>query len=98
MIFVFLYYNKNIAYSHINVNCFITNHFKVILRKNKLRDIRFHELRHSCASLLLAKGIPMKMIQDWLVHSDMSTTANIYSHIDSTSKKETAQAIGELLG
>ena len=43
---------------------YITNHFKVILRKNKLRDIRFHELRHSCASLLLAKGIPMKMIQD----------------------------------
>ena len=40
----------------------------------------------------------MKMIQDWLGHSDMSTTANIYSHIDSTSKRETAQAIGELLG
>ncbi|MBO5415372.1 MAG: tyrosine-type recombinase/integrase [Clostridia bacterium] len=48
--------------------------------------------------MLLAKGIPMKMIQDWLGHSDMSTTANIYSHIDSTSKRETAQAIGELLG
>ena len=77
---------------------YITNHFKVILRKNKLRDIRFHELRHSCESLLLAKGIPMKMIQDWLGHSDMATTANIYSHIDSTSKRETAQAIGELLG
>ena len=58
----------------------------------------FAELRDSCASLLLAKGIPMKMIQDWLGHSDMATTANIYSHIDSTSKKETAQAIGELLG
>ena len=54
--------------------------------------------QYSCASLLLAKGIPMKMIQDWLGHSDMATTANIYSHIDSTSKKETAQAIGELLG
>ena len=40
----------------------------------------------------------MKEIQMWLGHSDMSTTANIYSHIDSTSKKETAQAIGELLG
>ena len=40
----------------------------------------------------------MKDIQMWLGHSDMSTTANIYSHIDSTSKKETAQAIGELLG
>ena len=77
---------------------YVTNHFKVILKRNKLRDIRFHELRHSCASLLLAKGIPMKMIQDWLGHSDMSTTANIYSHLDSTSKRETAQAIGELLG
>ena len=77
---------------------YVTNHFKVILKRNKLRDIRFRVLRHSCASLLLAKGIPMKMIQDWLGHSDMSTTANIYSHIDSTSKKETAQAIGELLG
>ena len=39
-----------------------------------------------------------KDTQLWLGHSDMSTTANIYSHIDSTSKKETAQAIGELLG
>ena len=56
---------------------YVTNHFKVILKRNKLRDIRFHELRHSCASLLLAKGIPMKMIQDWLGHSDMSTTVNV---------------------
>ena len=40
----------------------------------------------------------MKMIQDWLGHSDMEPTANIYSHIDSTSKKETAKAIGALLG
>ena len=40
----------------------------------------------------------MKDIQMWLGHSDMVTTANIYSHIDSTSKRETAQAIGELLG
>ena len=56
---------------------FVTNHFKVILKRNKLRDIRFHELRHSCASLLLAKGIPMKMIQDWLGHSDMATTVNV---------------------
>ena len=47
----------------------------------------------------LAKAkIKTEMIQDWLGHSDMATTANIYSHIDITSKKETAQAIGELLG
>ena len=77
---------------------YVSKHFAVLLRRHGLRKIRFHDLRHSCASLLLAKGIPMKMIQDWLGHSDMSTTANIYSHIDSTSKKETAHAIGELLG
>lgn len=66
---------------------YVTRHFKVILKENGLRNIRFHDLRHSCASLLLAQGVPMKMIQDWLGHSDMGTTANIYSHIDSESKK-----------
>ena len=40
----------------------------------------------------------MKMIQDWLGHSDMGTTANIYSHIASESKKASAAAIGDALG
>ncbi len=48
--------------------------------------------------LLLANGVPMKMIQDWLGHSDMGITANIYSHIDSESKKASAMAIGSALG
>ncbi len=76
---------------------YVTRHFKVILKENGLRNIRFHDLRHSCASLLLAQGVPMKMIQDWLGHSDMGTTANIYSHIDSESKKMSAAAIGQAL-
>ena len=73
---------------------YVSDHFKILLRINELKSIRFHDLRHSCASLLLAQGVPMKMIQDWLGHSDMSTTANIYSHIDSESKKASASAIG----
>ena len=77
---------------------YISSHFKVILAKNGLKKIRFHDLRHSCASLLLANKVPMKMIQDWLGHSDMSTTANIYSHVDHTSKLESAKVIGNLLG
>ena len=60
--------------------------FKRILRENKLRGIRFHNLRHSCASLLLANRIPMKMIQEWLGHSDFATTANLYAHLEYESK------------
>ena len=76
---------------------YVTDHFKVVLKENGLKPVRFHDLRHSCASLLLANGVPMKMIQDWLGHSDMGTTANIYSHIDSESKKASAMAIGSAL-
>ena len=77
---------------------YVTDHFKVVLKEKGLKPVRFHDLRHSCASLLLANGVPMKMIQDWLGHSDMGTTANIYSHIDSESKKASAIAIGSALG
>ena len=76
---------------------YVSDHFKIALRDNNLKPVRFHDLRHSCASLLLANGVPMKMIQDWLGHSDMGTTANIYSHIDSESKKASAMAIGKAL-
>ena len=55
--------------------------------------MRFHDLRHSCASLLLANGVPMKQIQEWLGHSDFSTTANIYAHLDYTSKLSSAKAM-----
>lgn len=48
---------------------------------------------HSCASLLLANGVPLKQIQEWLGHSDFSTTANIYAHLDYTSKLSSAKAM-----
>ncbi len=68
----------------------ITGTFRSFLKRNELREIRFHDLRHTCASLLLNKGkhdgITLKDIQVWLGHSDFSTTANTYSHLDATSK------------
>lgn len=77
----------------------MTDHFTLIMNKNKdtLRKIRFHDLRHSCASLLLAKGIPMKEIQDWLGHSTYSTTANIYSHLEKDTKNKSANVLSNTL-
>ncbi len=72
---------------------YLTAHFPALLVKNNLRRIRFHDLRHSCASLLYANGVSMKEIQEWLGHSNISTTANIYTHLDYTSKVATAGAI-----
>ena len=56
---------------------YVTESFPKLLKANGLRHIRYHDLRHSCAALLLANGVPMKQIQEWLGHSDFSTTANI---------------------
>ena len=76
----------------------VTENFRRFLADNSLRQIRFHDLRHSCASLLLANGVPMKQIQDWLGHSDFATTANIYAHLDYTSKISSADAMLSGLG
>ena len=62
-----------------------------------MKMIRFHDLRHSCASILIANGISLKEIQLWLGHSDYSTTANIYVHLDSTSKNNTASVISNAI-
>ena len=72
---------------------YLTTSFQVLLEKNGMRKIRFHDLRHTCASLLLKNGVPMKQIQEWLGHSDFSTTANIYAHLDYNSKLNSADAM-----
>ena len=72
---------------------YISGNFSNILRKNGLRPIRFHDLRHSCASLLIKNKIPMKDVQVWMGHSSFATTANIYAHIDTDSKQEAANMI-----
>ena len=61
---------------------YISTEFPKFLRKHGLRKIRFHDTRHSCASLLLRNGVSMKQIQAWLGHSDYGTTANLYAHLD----------------
>ena len=75
----------------------VSQTFATILKKNHLKHIRFHDLRHSCASLLVANGVPMKNIQEWLGHSNFNTTADIYSHLDFSSKVQSANVISNAL-
>ncbi len=76
---------------------YVTDHFRLLLKNNGLRHIRFHDLRHSCASLLLSKGVPMKAIQEWLGHSTYSTTANFYTHLEDNYKTESANVLASCL-
>lgn len=76
---------------------YISDHFKVVIKRNNLRYLRFHDLRHSCASLLVANGVPMKAIQEWLGHSTFNVTANFYSHLDYQSKIDSAETIARIL-
>ena len=75
----------------------LSSNFSKLLEMKGLRHIRFHDLRHSCASLLLANDVPMKQIQEWLGHSDISTTMNIYAHLDTTAKDVSAAAMSQAL-
>lgn len=74
----------------------LTHSFCKILKQNNLKHIRFHDLRHSCASIMLANGVPMKQIQEWLGHADFGTTANIYSHLNYSSKLNSANTISNV--
>ena len=76
----------------------VSRHFKAILRKNGLKEIRFHDTRHSAGSALCQLGVNMKEIQEWLGHSDFSTTANRYSHLTSDTKKSTMASMVRTLG
>ncbi len=77
---------------------YVSSTFAAFLEENGMRRIRFHDLRHSCASLMLSSGVPMKQIQEWLGHSDFSTTANIYAHLEYSSKISSADAMLTGLG
>jgi len=71
----------------------LTQVFPEFLEKHGMRRIRFHDLRHSCASLLYANCVALKDIQERLGHSDIATTSNIYTHLDFSSKVASAEAI-----
>ena len=76
---------------------YVSSHFALLLKKNGLPHIRFHELRHSCASLLLNNGCTLKDVQEYMGHSDIQMTANIYGHLDTARKQALTESIAASL-
>ncbi len=60
---------------------FVKRNFKALLRKTGLPDIRFHDLRHTAATLMLSRGINPKVVSEMLGHSDVGITLRIYAHV-----------------
>ena len=78
---------------------YFTKNFARFIERNNLRRIRFHDLRHSCASLMLKSGIAMKTASQILGHSAIGITADLYTHVLEDTKKEAAIQVGkELFG
>ena len=77
---------------------YVSHRFNDLLKKHSLPHIRFHELRHSCASMLIAMGWSLKDVQEWLGHADIQMTANIYSHLDIARKTNIAASLADKFG
>jgi integrase len=91
----YIYVNEDGTLMHPN---YISRYFPMFLKKNGLRKIRFHDLRHTCATLLRHEGVPMEDIQKWLGHSEISTTERIYAHFDDRNNLPTSDKIAEAFG
>ena len=76
---------------------YVFYHYKRIQKKLELPDIRLHDLRHTAGSLLINSGQTIKQVQAFLGHEKASTTLDVYSHIDTDGKRDTADAMDMLL-
>ncbi len=72
-------------------------HFESVLKKAGLKHIRFHDMRHTFATMALQSGIPAKTIQEFLGHSTISVTMDTYSHVTPEMQSEAANIIGNIL-
>jgi integrase len=74
-----------------------THRFKPLLKRAELPQIRFHDLRHTCATLLLTKNVNPKVVSEMLGHSNIAITLDTYSHVLPNMQDSAARALEEAL-
>ncbi len=77
---------------------YITTHrFKPLLKHAGLPRMRFHDLRHTCATLLLTKNVNPKVVSEMLGHASIAITLDTYAHVLPNMQNEAAKAMEEAL-
>ncbi|MDH6623662.1 integrase [Streptomyces sp. LBL] len=76
----------------------LTRAFTTLLRKAGLRRIRFHDLRHSTATLLLEQGVELVVIKELLGHAHIGVTATVYAHVRLRLQRDAIDTLGTALG
>ena len=72
--------------------------FAALLKAAQVRRVRFHDLRHSAASLLIAQGVSLRTIMELLGHSSIAMTANVYGHLAPEMLRDVADKMEAVLG
>ena len=75
----------------------LTRHFNALLRRAALRRIRFHDLRHSAATLLLEQGVELVVIKELLGHAHIGVTATVYAHVRLRLQRDAIDLLGNAL-
>ena len=75
----------------------VAKRFRALTAKAGLKQIRFHDLRLTCATLLLADGVHPKIVQERLGHADIAMTMNLYSHVTANMQRQAANRLVALL-
>jgi len=76
----------------------VLRQFARVLTAAGISHMRFHDLRHSCATLLLAQGVPARVVQDILGHSAIRVTMDVYSHVMPSMRDDAARAMDSIFG
>jgi integrase len=74
----------------------LVRHFKGLLQRAGLPDIRFHDLRHSCATVLISQGVHPRIVMEIMGHSQISVTMNTYGHVLPETQREAARLLDQV--